>query len=38
MAGGWTRDGDMQDQIDTSVEDAVKVQGQMAEVIYSKCV
>jgi phage/conjugal plasmid C-4 type zinc finger TraR family protein len=24
MAGGWTRDGGVQDQIDASVEDAVK--------------
>jgi phage/conjugal plasmid C-4 type zinc finger TraR family protein len=24
MAGGWTRDGNVQDQIDASVEDAVK--------------
>lgn len=23
MAGGWTRDGNIQDQIDASVEDAV---------------
>jgi len=25
MAGGWTRDGSVQDQIDASVEDAVKL-------------
>ena len=25
MAGGWTRDGAVQDQIDASVEDAVKL-------------
>ena len=25
MAGGWTRDGNVQDQIDASVEDAVKL-------------
>ena len=25
MAGGWTRDGGVQDQIDASVEDAVKL-------------
>ena len=25
MAGGWTRDGGIQDQIDASVEDAVKL-------------
>ena len=25
MAGGWTRDGAIQDQIDASVEDAVKL-------------
>ena len=25
MAGGWTRDGAVQDQIDASVEDAVKI-------------
>lgn len=25
MAGGWTRDGNIQDQIDASVEDAVKL-------------
>ena len=24
MAGGWTRDGNVQDQIDASVEDAIK--------------
>ena len=31
MASGWTRDGAVQDQIDASVEDAVKVaRGQMA--------
>jgi hypothetical protein len=25
MAGGWTHDGSVQDQIDASVEDAVKL-------------
>ena len=25
MAGGWTRDGGVQDQIDASIEDAVKL-------------
>jgi len=25
MAGGWTRDGNVQDQIDANVEDAVKL-------------
>lgn len=25
MAGGWTRDGAVQDQIDASVEDAIKL-------------
>jgi len=25
MAGGWTRDGSVQDQIDARVEDAVKL-------------
>lgn len=25
MAGGWTRDGNVQDQIDASLEDAVKL-------------
>lgn len=25
MAGGWTRDGAVQDQIDASIEDAVKL-------------
>jgi len=26
MAGGWTRDGSVQDQIDASVEDAVNLE------------
>ncbi len=31
MAGGWTRDGAVQDQIDASVEDAVqRARGQLA--------
>ena len=32
MAGGWTRDGGVQDQIDASLEDAVKlVRSRLAE-------